>query len=468
MSRLIVVSNRVADLERGAQAGGLATALVDLLSKNNCLWFGWDGEIVEDGASTGLELSRRAATSTATQPLTRSEYRGYYLGFSNTSIWPICHYRMDLANFNAEHAARYFAVNRRFAGTLAALIDPSDLVWVHDYHLIPLGAALRENGVKNKIGFFLHIPFPAPEVFAALPDHENLIRTLLEYDLIGFQTEHDLANFSAYVAAYLAGVREQNGVVRVGAASATARSFPIGIDVDAFRAMAVTEEADRRIASLQRSIFRTYIVGVDRLDYSKGLPDRFRAFRHFLETYPERRKTAVLMQVAPPTREELQAYAEIRSELEQLSGTINGQLGDFDWMPVRYIHRALPRETLAALFRGSKVGLVTPLRDGMNLVAKEYVAAQDPDDPGVLILSQFAGAAEDLKEALIVNPYDVEEMALSLERAFAMPQEERIKRHGALLERVRARSNKAWGDSFLEALKLTEDSGGNTAGATQK
>jgi len=231
-----------------------------------------------------------------------------------------------------------------------------------------------------------------------------------------------------------------------------ARSFPIGIDVDAFHAMALTPEADDRIRRLSRGSVQNHVIGVDRLDYSKGLPDRFRSFRRFLERFKDQRKATVLMQIAPPTREELSAYADIRSELEQLSGAINGEFGDFDWTPLRYIHRSVPRDTLAALFRGSRVGLVTPLRDGMNLVAKEYVAAQDEEDPGVLILSQFAGAALDLEEALIVNPYDPDEVAGALHLAVTMSLEERKERHGQLLERVRKRDVKSWQNNFLNAL----------------
>ena len=453
MSRLVVVSNRVADVDRPAQSGGLATALVDALAEEKGLWFGWDGSIVDDGQAQGVHLARQGVVATATQPLTQSEYDTYYLGFANGVLWPVCHYRLDLARFDAENAAGYHAVNARFASALAALVDPEDLIWVHDYHLFPLAAELRKLGVKNRIGFFLHIPFPAPDVLTAVPDHMELVRGLFDYDLVGFQTQHDVRNFARYVETQLNGQEGQGGYFTANGKSVVARNFPIGIDVDSVRAMATTEEADRQIASMPSASSRTYIIGVDRLDYSKGLPDRFRAYRRFLTRWPESWKQAALMQVAAPTREELAAYADIRMELEQLSGSINGEFGDFDWTPLRYIHRSLPRETLAALFRGCKVGLVTPLRDGMNLVAKEYVAAQDTDNPGVLILSEFAGAAEDLEEAVIVNPYDIEDVAMALHRAIVMPLEERKERHAALLERVRMRDVEAWRTSFIAALQ---------------
>jgi trehalose 6-phosphate synthase len=454
---LIVVSNRVADLDRPSQSGGLATALVDALSEEKGLWFGWDGSIIEDGLTPGVSLARQGAVATATQPLTQSEYDSYYLGFANGVLWPVCHYRLDLARFDAENAAGYHSVNARFASTLAALVDADDVIWVHDYHLFPLAAELRKIGIKNRIGFFLHIPFPPPDVLTAVPDHNRLVTELFDYDLLGFQTEQDVRNFAGYVENQLAGVEEAGGLFRAANKSVIARSFPIGVDVENVRAMATTPEADRQIASMPSASSRTYIIGVDRLDYSKGLPDRFRAYRRFLGRWPEVWKMAALMQVAAPTREELAAYADIRQELEQLSGSINGEFGDFDWTPLRYIHRALPRETLAALFRGCKVGLVTPLRDGMNLVAKEYVAAQDTDNPGVLILSQFAGAAEDLEEAIIVNPYDIEDVATALHRAMVMRIEERKERHAALLERVKTRDVEAWRTSFLEALQGAKD-----------
>ncbi len=452
MSRLIVVSNRVADLEKATQSGGLATALTEALSEENGLWFGWDGTVVEDQPAAGVALSRRGPIATATTPLTQSEYQQFYLAYSNGALWPVCHYRLDLAEFNTEALASYAAVNAKFASSVAALAEPDDVIWVHDYHLFLLARELRQLGVKNRVGWFLHIPFPPPDILTAMPGHADLVASLFDYDLIGLQTARDVANFVAYVENELGGARTGDGALSLGDRRLVVRSFPIGIDAEQFRAMATTPEADERIASLKRIIQRSYVIGVDRLDYSKGLPDRFRAFRRFLELSPEYRRKAVLMQIAPPTREEIAAYAEIRTELELLSGQINGQLGEFDWMPVRYIHRAVPREVLAALFRAAKVGLVTPLRDGMNLVAKEYVAAQDPDNPGVLILSQFAGAAEDLEEALLVNPYDVDEMARALRDAIGMPVDERRSRHEALLERVRRNDVSNWRKTFLKAL----------------
>jgi len=455
VSRLIIASNRVSDLANEVQAGGLAVAVGDALRDSNGVWFGWNGEIVPDGSRIGLHLERQGNVSLATQPLTSSEYEGYYLGYSNRALWPVFHYRLDLAEFDTDALAIYRGVNRRLAGALAALIDKDDLIWIHDYHLIPLASELRALGVTNRMGFSLHIPFPPPEIVSAVPDHSWLIDTLFAYDVIGFQTDQYMGNFNRYVEQTRAWLTANAHPFRSTRPNPVVKTYPIGIDVDAFRAMAHTPAAEERIGRLARGTVRNHVIGVDRLDYSKGLPDRLRAFRRFLELYPEHLKSTVLMQIAAPTREEVVAYADIRTELEQLSGAINGDFGDYDWTPVRYVHRSVARDTLAALFRGSKVGLVTPLRDGMNLVAKEYVAAQDDEDPGMLVLSQFAGAAADLEEALIVNPYDADETARALHTAIAMPIEERRERHAKLMERVRQRDVMNWRRSFLEDLRGT-------------
>ena len=453
MSRLIVASNRTANLESQTPAGGLAVAVGDALRELGGAWFGWSGEIVANDASMGLNLDRQAGVTVATQPLTQEDYDLYYLGFSNRALWPVFHYRLDLAEFDQEAQKGYQRVNRRFAKSVSALVEKDDLIWVQDYQLIPLAAELRGLGIENRIGFFLHIPFPSPEIITAIPNHEWLIDSLFAYDVIGFQTEQDRDNFNRYVSETRDAVGALTHPFRCLERKLKVGAYPIGIDAEAFAAMARTEEAGDRIAQLRRGSIKHHIIGVERLDYSKGLPDRFRAYHRFLEMFPERCKETVLMQIASPTREQLTAYAEIRVELERLSGAINGALGDFDWTPLRYIHRSLPRDVLAALFRGSEVGLVTPLRDGMNLVAKEYVAAQDEDDPGVLVLSQFAGAAARMREALIVNPYDQDEVARALNRAVTMPLAERKERHAALLEHVREEDVTNWRRRFLDDLR---------------
>ena len=453
MSRLVVVSNRVADVRNPTQAGGLAVGLSDALHESKGMWFGWDGTTVAPNTRVPPEIRKVDGVSTVTLPMTRKDYAEYYAGFSNSVLWPLFHYRLDLVEYQPAFLRAYKKVNSKFASALSPLLRTRDTLWIHDYHLIPLASELRKRGHRQRIGFFLHIPFPPSDILTAMPEHDRLFRTLFDYDLVGFQTEGDLGNFRRYVEEHLNGEPGESGMVKLGERDVRAGCFPIGIDVASFARMGCTPEAEEQIRVIrQRTLARHKIIGVDRLDYSKGLPERLRAFRRLLELHPENMKTVTFMQIASPSREDVEAYSDIRLELEALSGAINGRFGDFDWTPLRYIHRSVPRATLAALFRSSHVGFVSPLRDGMNLVAKEFVAAQDEDDPGVLILSKFAGAAEELEEALIVNPYDIDQMAANLQRALTMPLDERVVRHASLLRRVREHDARYWQTSFLEAL----------------
>jgi trehalose 6-phosphate synthase len=453
MSRLVVVSNRVAYLENANKSGGLAVALGDTLRQTGGVWFGWDGNVVNDDAQITISATQQDTVTIATIPLTEQDYQDYYVGFANQVLWPACHYRLDLVKFETSYFDGYRRVNARFADALSQLVEPDDVIWIHDYHLFSLASELRSRGAKQRIGFFLHIPFPPPGVLLAVPVHQWLVKSLFSYDVIGFQTNADVVNFQRFVAEHASGEIGADGQVTAFGRTVIAGAFPIGIDVDSFYKLAHSSDADGIIERLnRRHLALSHVVGVDRLDYSKGLPERLRAFRRLLELYPEKQKSVTLMQIAPPTREDVAAYSDIKEQLEQLSGSINGEFGDFDWTPVRYIHRNIARDQLAALFRGSQVGLVTPLRDGMNLVAKEYVAAQNMDDPGVLVLSRFAGAAEDLQEALIVNPYDVDDIAHALKQALNMPVNERRERHQKLYARVQRNDAAHWRKQFLAAL----------------
>ncbi|MGO9546465.1 MAG: alpha,alpha-trehalose-phosphate synthase (UDP-forming) [Rhodomicrobium sp.] len=453
MNRLVIVSNRVADLENQLQSGGLAVALGDAIRSIGGVWFGWDGNIVEEGTPLAVTETVQSNVTVATIPMTAQDYEEYYLGFANKVLWPVCHYRLDLVEFEAAYFEGYKRVNSTFAAALAPILRPDDVVWVHDYHFLSLASELRALGARQRFGFFLHIPFPPPELFQAIPAHDWLIEALFQFDVIGFQTSNDASNFQRFVSEHAGGEVGECGRIDAFGRTIIAQAFPIGIDVEEFAAAARTAEAASQIERLnRRTIVRSHIIGVDRLDYTKGLPERFKAFRKLLETHPEHMKTVTYMQIAPPTRIEVEAYANIRKELEELSGAVNGEFGDFDWTPLRYIHRTVPRDTLAALFRGCEVGLVTPLRDGMNLVAKEYVAAQNEDDPGVLILSKFAGAAEELEEALIVNPYNIDDMAVTMQAALKMPLRERRQRHSALLSRIKKHDVRYWRKSFLKVL----------------
>ncbi len=452
MSRLVIVSNCVAD-PQCETSDEFAFSILQGLRERGGVWFGWNGSIVADESEISIAYTSHDNVTMLTMPLTEREFREFFLGYCNEGLWPVFHYRLDLARFTQENSESYRRVNNRFAELLAPLLRQSDLVWVQDYHLIAVAAGLRARGLDNRIGFFLHIPFPPPDVLVAMPEYEWLINTMLEYDVIGFQTKTDHANFCRFVFGFMGGELLSHDTLIVSGKRLTVAVFPVGIDVDRFVSMAQTPEAETRIQRLhRRGEARVNIIGVDRLDYSKGLPDRLRAFKRFLELFPHHQKAVTLMQIAPPAREDIQAYIDIRHELEALSGEINGEFGDYDWTPVRYVRRNLAEDTLAALYRGSHVGLVTPLRDGMNLVAKAYTASQDANDPGVLVLSRFAGAAEDLAEALIVNPYDADEVAQAIQHAIVMPQNERIERHRALMSRIRARDEQNWVEGFLATL----------------
>ena len=403
-----------------------------------------------------MHTSQAGNVTLATIDLCREDHDSYYLGYSNAVLWPVFHYRLDLADFDAGFIAGYRRVNQLFARKLMPLLKPDDILWIHDYHLIPLAAELRAMGCTNRIGFFLHIPLPPPLILAAIPQHEWLIRSLFSYDLVGFQSEADVAHFARYVGEEAGAEALDPHHFRAFHRTVRAQAFPIGIDVDEFAALTHASDAMDMYHRIREEYKRRrLLLGIDRLDYSKGLPQRMRAFRELLAHYPENHRSATLIQIASPSRESVDAYADIRQELESLSGVINGDYGELDWMPLRYIHRTVARKRIPGLCRAAAVGLVTPLRDGMNLVAKEYIAAQDPADPGVLVLSRFAGAAEQLKDALLVNPYDTHGTAETIQQALQMPLEERQRRHQLLLNNIRTFDVHWWRRTYLEALAET-------------
>ena len=450
MSRLVVVSNRAPSLDGSGDSGGLVVALNDALSARGGLWVGGAPQTSET-PSPRLSLHSRPDFDIGLFELEPDLHRDYYLGYSNSVLWPAFHSRVDLIDVKREYAEAYREVAARIARMVAEVLQPDDLVWVHDYQLIPVAHEMKKLGIANRIGFFLHIPLPDLHTFKAIPDWIELAAFLADYDLVGFQTRRDLANAIDIFRHTLRGELRPDGTIGIAGRSVAIGAFPISIDVDGFARTAL--ETSKRVepAPLPR------LIGVDRLDYSKGLPQRLSGYEQFLETYPAYREKVSLLQIAPPTRDDVDAYKAIRDELEQTAGRINGRFGTVDWTPVQYIHRALPRDELAVLFRYSRIGMVTPLFDGMNLVAKEYVAAQDAEDPGVLILSQFAGAAEEMKEALIVNPHDPDGLAAAIREALEMPLDERKARHAALFGYLRANDVAGWSESFL---KLLERGGG--------
>ena len=451
MSRLIVASNRIPSQSPESGAGGLAVALEAALEESGGLWFGWSGD-TRAAPSARPEIGQRGRTRVASLDLTPDELEGYYEEFSNRALWPLFHGRLDLARFDHGAHRVYRAVNVRFAEALAPMIQESDRVWVHDYHMIPLATELRKLGVKNAIGFFLHIPFPSIQSLERLPWIDEIVNDLCAYDLVGFQTRESETHFCELVSNELGGGITR-GLVSLGDKKVRAGAFPIGIDTAAFANLAGSNRTARRVERLRQMLAgQALVIGVDRLDYTKGLQQRFLAFERLLEEDEDLWGQVSLLQIAAPSREAIAEYQSIKAELEALVGRINGRFSTVEWTPLRYINRTIGHEQLAALYRGSTVGLVTPLCDGMNLVAKEFVAAQQPDDPGVLVLSRFAGAAEQLTDALLVNPHDPRETAGAIRQALWMPLAERRRRWQAMMQCLEANDVHRWWRAFLSAL----------------
>jgi trehalose 6-phosphate synthase len=457
VSRLIVVSNRVTQPagKGAASTGGLAMALAAGLREYKGLWFGWSGNTTPEFTGE-LTTIKTDGVTVATVDLEEVDVQEYYDGYANKTLWPLFHYRIDLAAFDRSFGEGYDRVNRRFAETVRPLLEPDDVIWVHDYHLIPMARELRRLGVKNPIGFFLHIPWPARQLMTTLPRHRQLVEALFAYDLVGFQTTEWQEAFEDYVVHEVGGDVGPNGQVTAFGARTRVAAFPIGIDAAEFAAAVQSPAAMRIFDRMSAStVFRAMIVGVDRLDYSKGLEERLVGFERFLADNPDFHRNVIMLQIAPLSRDAVEAYQDIRARLDALSGRINGAYSDMDWTPISYINRNYRRDELAGIYRAARIGLVTPLRDGMNLVAKEYVAAQNPQDPGVLILSRFAGAAMQMKDALIVNPFSPEEVSEALKRGLTMDLRERTRRWETLFHGVKTDDVSAWRDNFVGALEAT-------------
>ena len=455
--RLVVVSNRVGPIDAGKIAeGGLAVALRAALERAGGIWFGFSGSIAERPSATPA-LATAGNITWATLDLSRRDFDEYYIGYANQVLWPLFHYRPSLVGFSRRALAGYLRVNRAFARALQPMLTPNDLVWVHDYHLIPLGEELRRQGCRQPIGFFLHTPFPAAELMRLLPNHQELVRGLCAYDVVGFQTQTDLQGFRDYLLRSAGGEDLGGEIVRGFGRVLRAAVFPVGIDVDQIAAQAEAAVKSRHTRRLLDSIReRALIIGVDRLDYSKGLPARFSAYAHLLENYPQTRGRTVLLQIAPPSRPDVREYREIRRTLETAAGNINGRYAEFDWTPVRYLNKSFNHRILTGFYRAARIALVTPLRDGMNLVVKEYLASQSPDDPGMPVLSCFAGAAHELGEALLVNPYDEEGMAEAIWQGLEMTLGERKERWMAMMATLRRNDARAWHQGFIETLAAAE------------
>ena len=452
--RVVIVSNRVpSPSEQGATAGGLAVALADTATKGS-MWFGWSGRRAEETSEEASIVLSESGVTYATIDIAERDYQRFYNGFANGALWPLLHYRTGLLRFTRPDYEAYRVVNRAFARALLPLLRPDDLVWIHDYQLMTMGQELRALGLENRIGFFLHVPFVPPSFLQVLPPADDLVGALSACDVIGFQTSGDADMFLQNVTESLGVQPQRNGHYSYHGREVAVITTPIGIDAIKFGKLAERAELAPEAARLHESLAgRKLVLGVDRLDYSKGLPQRFDAFGRLLYAYPQHRRAVNYLQIAARSRQEVGSYQSLRRELDRRAGDINGEFSDFDWVPLRYMTHPVKRSALAGFYRRANIGLVTPLRDGMNLVAKEYIAAQDPEDPGVLVLSRFAGAADELTEALIVNPVDPDEVATAIHQGLVMSLEERCARHDALLKKVCQTTARRFCETFLAHLR---------------
>ncbi len=469
---LILVSNRLpTTIEMGPSgpilnpsSGGLVTALRPVLKTRKGYWIGWAGEGYEDDIDRLLEESHSEhGYHLISVSLTAAERKGFYAGFSNEIVWPLFHDLQSRCNFDPTYWKAYVNVNRKFADAVVRVARPESVIWVHDYHLMLVGEYLRNQGLHCRVGFFLHIPFPPLDIFEKLPWRSQILRGILQFDAVGFQTPRDQRNFLSCVRQFLPDVEIQRRDDEVHTDSGNRvthiRSYPIGIDFDEFASQSEQPIVAQRAAEIRRDMRgRQLVLGVDRLDYTKGVPDRLKAFQHLLASHKEMRRQLSLVQIVVPSRENIPKYRELRLEIETLVSQVNGQFGDPGWMPIHYIHRPLVRPELLALYRAADIALITPLKDGMNLVAKEFCASQ-VGDQGVLILSEFAGAAEQLRNgSILVNPYDIQAVAEALCEAFSMDPRERVRRMRKLRRKVRNENVFRWCElfsSYLETPKST-------------
>jgi trehalose 6-phosphate synthase len=455
---VIVVSNRVARAKSDEPvAGGLAAALIPMVRDSGAIWVGSSGETTDNAPNKDsfAQIEALGSGALATVDMPAKHYRGFYEGFANSALWPALHSRPDLINVNGDDYASYREINAFMARALLRFTGPEAVFWVQDYHFLTLGAEMRRLQIGRPIGFFLHTPWSDRRTMAAVPRHAELVQAMLSYDLIGFQTDEDRQNFEDYLQHEL-GLTVFDGTVATSRGLTHLATFPIGIDVDVFSDRATKASTRPEVARLRGSLQGAKLaLGVDRLDYSKGLANRMRAFDRMLEIEPELKRNVAMLQVAVPSRGNIRAYRELKAELASLVGEINGRHGEVDWIPIRYLNKSFSQLTLAGFYRAAQVGLVTPLQDGMNLVAKEYVAAQNPFDPGVLVLSAFAGAAKELDAALLVNPHDIDGMARQIAAALRMRLEERRERWHAMVAKLRESSVQNWFATFLRALTET-------------
>jgi trehalose 6-phosphate synthase len=451
---IVVVSNRVARIEpEEPVSGGLASALLPVVRNSGAIWVGSSGKLRDASRKDSFaEIEAFGSGALATVDLPAAHYQGFYEGFANSGLWPALHSRTDLIQVTAEHYRSYREVNAFMARALLRFLRGDASFWIQDYHFLTLAAELRRLGVERPIGFFLHTPWPPRVMMQSVPHHRELVQAMLAYDLIGFQTREDQQNFKDYIKQEL-GLGVGSDLIVSDFGRSRVATFPIGIDVDDFAGRAARAANRPEVLRLRSSLQNAKLVlGVDRLDYSKGIANRIRAFDRLLASEPALKRQVSLLQIAVPTRGQIEAYRALKTELATLVGEVNGRHAEVDWIPIRYVNKGYAQSTLAGFYRMAHLGLVTPLHDGMNLVAKEYVAGQNPSDPGVLVLSEFAGAAKELDAALLVNPHDVDGMGRAISTGLVMPIEERRERWQAMIDKLKAHSIQFWFADFVHAL----------------
>jgi trehalose 6-phosphate synthase/phosphatase len=461
---LITISNRLPvsvvrreqSLHFESSVGGLATGLAQFVKEKPSAWVGWPGiplSRIDDRERAGI-LERLKNESCHPVFLTGYEVENFYYGFANRTIWPLFHYFPLHTSYNKTFWAVYEKVNTKFADAVAEILRPGDTVWVHDYHLLLLPEMIRRRRPGASIGFFLHIPFPSFELFRLLPWREEILRGLLGADLVGFHTKSYSRHFLESVSTIL-GLEARQGKIRLGTRTVTAGAFPMGIDSKKFSTAGSLPRVRREVEKIERRcVDRKIILSVDRLDYTKGIPQRIEAYDLFLERNPEWREKVTFILIAVPSRTAVPAYAQLKKSVDESIGRISGRFGAIGWVPIWYLYRALPFETLAAYYRAADVCLVTPLRDGMNLVAKEYLASRDAGD-GVLVLSEMAGAAEELGGSILVNPNNTDEIAEAIKEALSLGPKEQIRRNEPMRRRIEKNTVVRWAGDFLRELSRT-------------
>jgi trehalose 6-phosphate synthase len=451
--KVVVVSNRVARVKPDEPiAGGLAAALLPAVKSYGAIWVGASGKLSDAGKDAFAEIEAFGKGALATVDLPKASYAGFYEGFANSALWPTLHSRADLIRATSDDYSCYLEVNAYMARALLRFSEPDVHYWIQDYHFLTLGQEMRKLGIEQPIGFFLHTPWPSHSALSSMPHHREIVEAMLSFSLVGFQTEDDQHNFADYVKSEFGMtmvddvIISPNGLCRIA-------TFPIGIDVEEFARRSTKASAGQAVARLRSSLQGSkLVIGADRVDYSKGLPNRVRAFDRMLSTQPSLKCEVSYLQIAVPSRERISTYGQLNSELASLVGEVNGRHGEADWTPIRYLNKGYSQATLAGFYRAAHVGLVTPLHDGMNLVAKEYVAAQNPFDPGVLVLSNYAGAARQLEAALLVNPNDIDDIAKNIGIALKMSLDERRERWEEMMKNLRTSTVHTWFANFVNAL----------------